>query len=62
MLTMDREVKESILKAAAQRNPNVELFYTQDMNGDQIGRSMENMETERTAGGSFRLKTQSYFR
>ncbi len=42
ILTMQREIQEPILKHAAKNNPYIELFYSQDMNGDQIGRSMGN--------------------
>ncbi|MBQ0051266.1 MAG: methyl-accepting chemotaxis protein [Treponema sp.] len=42
MLTFDRDVQEGILKSAAQKNPYIELFYAQDMDGNQTGRSTGN--------------------
>lgn len=43
MLSMEQEQQEPILKLAAQKNPNVELFYAQDMDGNQTGRSSGNL-------------------
>lgn len=39
ILTMNTEIQTPILEDAASRNPYCELFYSQDMNGDQTGRS-----------------------